>query len=344
MIETAKKRIFYFDELRALAILFVILCHTTTLYKPYYYNFTVMSIPSILNMLGWVGVPLFFMISGALLLNRNYTLKDFFKRRFSRILLPFIFWMIITLALDYVFLGFSTKQLLNVFLGEKRYTWFIWAMMGIYLILPVINSFIKSYGIKGVEYFLAIWFATIILNTIGLYPFYQLDLTYFAGFIGFPVLGYYLANKQFRLSDKTLILLGAILYFAFLAMNWYCQGHKIFTTNSAYLSVFVVIASSAIFLLFKAISDYSQKNGQSLIGRIHDKFENKPLGKYILSLSVCSYGIYFINSLMFEFIKSWHINTFKMMPVIFIAVTLLSWIIMAILNRVSFLRKLIGTQ
>lgn len=344
MIENAKKRIFYFDELRALAILFVILCHTTTLYKPYYYNLTVMSIPSLLNMLGWVGVPLFFMISGALLLNREYTLKDFFKRRFTRILVPFIFWMIITLILDYFLLGFSTKKLLKIFLGEQRYTWFIWAMMGIYLIMPVINSFVKQYGIKGVEYFLGIWFVTIILNTLGLYPFYQMELTYFAGFIGFPILGYWLANKKFKISDKTLIFLGFILYFAFLAMNWYCKGHKLYTTDSAYLSIFVVVASAGIFLAFKSISTYSDKNRQSIIARIHDKFENRPLGKYVMSLSLCSYGIYFINSLLFEFIKTWHINTFKMMPVIFIAVTLASWLIMAVLNKITFMQKLIGTK
>lgn len=343
-MENAKKRIFYFDELRALAILFVILCHTTTIYRPYYYNFSAMSIPSILNMLGWVGVPLFFMISGALLLNRDYSLKDFFKRRFARILIPFIFWIIITLILEYLLLGFSTKQLINVFLGKKKYTWFIWVMMGIYLILPVINSFTKQYGIRGVEYFLAIWFATIVLNTFGLYPFYQMELSYFAGFIGFPVLGYYIANKQFRLSDKALIFLGFILYFAFLAMNWYCQGHKIFTTSSAYQSIFVVMASAGIFLSFKAISDYSSKNSQSVIAKIHSKFENKPLGNMILSLSVCSYGIYFINSLLFEFIKTWHINTFKMLPVIFISVTLISWLIMVVLNRIPFMQKLIGTK
>ena len=161
MENKVKKRIFYFDEIRALAILFVILCHTTTIYHPFNYSFSPLAIPSILNMLGWVGVPLFFMISGALLLNREYTLKDFFKRRFTRILYPFIFWMIITLSLYYFFLGFGEKELLKVFFGDNRYTWFIWVMMGIYLILPVLNSFIVEYGMKGVRYFLAIWFITV---------------------------------------------------------------------------------------------------------------------------------------------------------------------------------------
>ena len=69
-------------------------------------------------------------------------------------------------------------------------------MMGIYLFLPIINSFIKEYGIKGAEYFLIIWFLTIIMNSLGYYPFYELELSYFFGYIGYVVLGYYLFNKN----------------------------------------------------------------------------------------------------------------------------------------------------
>ena len=38
MEKKVKKRIFYIDELRAIAILAVILCHSTTFYKPYVYD------------------------------------------------------------------------------------------------------------------------------------------------------------------------------------------------------------------------------------------------------------------------------------------------------------------
>ena len=99
MENKVKKRIFYFDEIRALAILFVILCHTTTIYHPFNYSFSPLAIPSILNMLGWVGVPLFFMISGALLLNREYEINFFLKSKLLRIFIPFVFWIIIAILL-----------------------------------------------------------------------------------------------------------------------------------------------------------------------------------------------------------------------------------------------------
>ncbi len=338
-----KKRIFYFDELRAIAILLVILCHTTTIYQPYYYDLSIMSIPSFLNVFGWVGVPIFFMISGALLLNRDYSLKDFFKRRFTRILIPFIFWMIITLAVDYFVLGFSTKQLFMILLGKHRYTWYVWVLIGVYLFLPVLNSFIKEFKLKGVEYFLVIWFITIILNSFGYYPFQNIELSYFARFIGYPILGYYLANKEFNFTKKSIsIPLFGLAYVLFTVFNWYCKGHK-FLDNSAYLSFNTVFASIALFLFIKSISDYCKENNQSLLSKIHYKIENGNVGKIILSISICSYGMYFMNSLLFGFVKTWHINTFKMMPVIYIAVAVVSWLVVAILNKKPSLRKFIGT-
>ena len=343
MVNNIKERIFYFDEIRALAILFVILCHTTTLYKPYFYSLSVKAIPSYLNILGWVGVPLFFMISGALLLNRDYDLKEFLKRRFVRIFIPFIFWMIITLVIGYFVLGFSNNNLISIFFGKNKYTWFVWTMLGIYLAMPVINSFIKRYGSKGIRYFLGIWFIVILLEAFGHYPFHNLDLTYFSGYLGFVILGYYLANKEFKLSDKTIMILGILTYFIFLTLKWYFQGHDLFITDSSYLSFCVIFASSGIFLFFKAISNYSKNNINSKLCKTHEKIKTGVLGKIILSISICSYGMYFVNPILFNFIKILHINSIKMIPVIFISVALISWLIIAGLNKIPFLRKFIGT-
>lgn len=294
-------------------------------------------------MLGRAGVPLFFMISGALLLNRDYDLKYFLKHRFTRIFIPFIFWMIITLSIGYFVLGYSDKNLFSIFFGKNRYTWFVWVMLGIYLVLPIINSFIKRYGLKGAEYFLGIWFIVVLLTLLGHYPFHNLDLTYFSGYLGFVILGYYLANKEFGLSDKAIMILGILSYFIFFTLKWYFQGKNLFITDSAYLSFCIIFGSSGLFMFFKAISNYCKKNNNSGLSKIHEKIKTGGLGKIILSISICSYGMYFVNSLLFNFIKIMHINSIKMIPVIFISVALISWLIIACLNKISFLRKFIGT-
>ena len=124
-------------------------------------------------------MPIFLMISEALLLNREYpSLEKFLKHRFARIIYPFIFWIILILGQLYLH-GYYPKFIWNVFIGEPPITWYLWILIGIYLFIPVLNSFIKDYKIKGAEYFLAIWFFTMILKTFNSYPlwhYFNLDI------------------------------------------------------------------------------------------------------------------------------------------------------------------------
>src|SRR3972149_2612677 len=58
--------------------------------------------------LGTFGVPLFVMLTGALLLNpnrENEPLKVFYKKRLDRIAMPFIFWTVIYFAWSFTVLG-----------------------------------------------------------------------------------------------------------------------------------------------------------------------------------------------------------------------------------------------
>lgn len=77
----SSKHIFYFDALRALAILFVVLLHVTGhLGELMNYNsLTIYSLSGLFETFGnnffRIGVVLFFMLSGALLLGRDWTLK-----------------------------------------------------------------------------------------------------------------------------------------------------------------------------------------------------------------------------------------------------------------------------
>lgn len=342
MADKVKKRIFYFDELRFLAILCVILCHTTTMYKPYYYYNPIISIPGALNLLGYIGVPLFFMISGALLLNRDYTLKEFFKKRFSRILIPFIFWLIITVYLHMTVLGTKPAVIIKLIYGVQSYTWFIWVMIGIYLILPVFNSFIKEYGTDALEWILIIWFITILLSTFGYYPIKFLDITFYGEFIGFPVLGYYLSNYEFSISDRKLMIIGALIFIIFTVYNFLAVSQDIYQTSSSYLSIFTVMSAIGIYLFIKSRASYCNKNPKKLYARFRNKIETGLIGKIIISISVCSYGMYFVNSILFAFIRKLHIHEFVYIPIFFISVVVLSWLIILIMSKIPVIKKLSG--
>ena len=96
-----KTRIKYFDTLKFLAISGVIFLHCFILKKNIeIFHFNIVN----LNQLGRFGVPLFLLISGALLLNREIELKSFFKKRFIRICYPLFFFIIIAYVFFYLFI------------------------------------------------------------------------------------------------------------------------------------------------------------------------------------------------------------------------------------------------
>ncbi len=344
MANKTKKRIFYYDELRALAIILVILCHASILYKPYVYDSLKVAMPAIFFILTHVAVPIFFMLSGALLLNRDYHgLPEFFKKRFSRILLPFLFWIAIAIIVSVLVLHHGQEDAIKIFLGKNRWPWFVWVMMGIYLFLPVVNSFIKEYGMKGAEYFLVIWLITIVLDTFNHYPFYQLELAYFAKYMGYVVLGYWLANKTVRVSDRNMILLGFLMFISSISFDFYIFMHNIPKIETKYLSLFIVIASVGVFLMFKHYNHYCDSNPGSALGRLHQRIENGIIGKIVLTFSVCSYGMYLLNSLLYRLIeKAFDISQLRYLPVIFIVVLILSWLFVYILSKIPVLDKFSG--
>ena len=88
-----KERDYRLDWLRVIAISMIVLMHSP---KPdVIVNGTILSAISYLTAPGLV---LFFMISGSLLLGSTLNTRDFFKRRFSKILWPTLFWTLFYLV------------------------------------------------------------------------------------------------------------------------------------------------------------------------------------------------------------------------------------------------------
>ena len=212
-----KQRIFYLDELRAIAILAVILCHVDSFY-PYVTTSFKLAIPYFLTVLGRIGVPLFLMISGALLINKDYDIAFFLKKRFSRILIPFIFWVIVISLYQFFVLKFDISRVTDWALGGGV-TWYVYELIGAYFLIPVVNSFIKEYGDRAVRYFLILWAVTLLMETFNFNLLPHLKMEYFAGFIGYMIFGYYLNTKKFNVTDSAMILIGIMMFVIFYVIN-----------------------------------------------------------------------------------------------------------------------------
>ena len=274
--------------------------------------------------IGRIGVPIFLMISGALLLNRKYDLGDFLKRRFARIIYPFIFWIILIIA-QLCWMG-KYKAIWSVFIGDPSITWYFWALIGIYLFIPVVNSFVKEYGDTGLKYFLAIWFITILLQTFNVYPpFKTFDLNYFANYIGYPILGYYLDNKVFSMSDRKVSLMGLSVLIVSLAAFVALDMNGLI--NSIYLNAVSVFMGSGMYLFIKYMN--------------FDNI-NQTVKNIITSLSVYSYGIYFSHVLVINILAKYNPHQHIYFPVMFAALIFLSWLLPFIVSKIPYLKRFSG--
>lgn len=332
-MKTKKERIFYYDLLRAFAIIAVIICHVDFYFGPLNTPFEVIA-QLTFHDIGRIGVPIFLMISGALLLNRDYpSLKDFLKRRFARIIYPFIFWMILITLTNFYFHK-SYQYMWNVFIGNPSIMWYFWTLIGIYLAIPLINVFIREYGEDGCKYFLAIWSIFIILNTLNMYPLFPyFKLDYFAGFIGYPVLGYYLSTKKFKLNDSKMVLSGFIILLASLAaFVYYSYTSSVGSVEYMYQNVLVVAMGIGMFLFIKYLDDLNKFKA----------IKDNIIGKAIISISVCSYGMYFSHVIVIMFMSKINPHSTLLFPAMFAATIFISWLLPYIFSKIPYIKNISG--
>lgn len=154
-------------------------------------------------------VPLFFMLSGALLLGTPQQADVFLRKRFSKFIAPLLIWTLLYL-INKVIVGkinsidsFIISILSIPFSSQEGVLWFMYTLGGLYLLTPVISPWLNTASKRTIEFYLFIWFITL------LFPYFERLLHlhtlitpradvfyYFSGFVGYYVLGWYLKRYQ----------------------------------------------------------------------------------------------------------------------------------------------------
>lgn len=364
------KRIFYFDALRALAIISVIIFHIFARSSSIVYG-DYGTIPSfnwlftdVMGTFFRCGVDLFLMLSGALSLGRVWDIRSFLGKRLPRIVGPFLFWLIIisfaVLSLNLLYPSFfngfhnylpiksySLNSLLkfiynaslgyNIWFGQY---WFFWMILGTYLIMPVFNKWLFNADLKEAEYFLAFWLVTCLFTyTLGVK--FPVNLKYFTGPIGMVVLGYYLRHTERKIFNNVWvsILLTIAPLIAMLICS-YLMSDVNHIENFDRYSIFLAIEVMGIFTLFKTAGQLN----------ININFFTRPDGifrKSVFSIAKYSYGMYLIhlaimNALLIIFIP--HVHYRVLVLIMFVGTVLLSWALLALLNRIPYINRVIGAK
>ena len=336
-IMAVKTRIKYFDALKFLAITGVVFLHCFILKDAEILNFNIHH----LSQIGRFGVPLFLLISGALLLNREIELKSFFKKRFVRICYPLLFFIVFA----YIF---------NIYKHPLVAFWYCWMVLGAYLAIPVINVFVKFGTEKEIEYFLGLFAVTAILYQIfNIFDItYSLDLNFFITPISYLVLGYYLSTKEFKRTPNQMILISLALFIVSTILkmkfgNFFDIYPKMNLSSTLDFGILQIIQVSSVFLMVKNI--YSEQ-ATGIFSAIKGFLEGKIVNGFILSVSRASYGMYLVHMLFLKlyirpFFKTLELSGPKMFiacSATFVSLFLVSWIITVILGKIPYINKISG--
>lgn len=225
------RRNYQLDLMRVAACYLVILQHTSEFFYIGEGGSVVRGdstfIIGIITSIARISVPLFVMISGYLLLPMKGDTSGFLRKRFTRILYPFLVWCVLYALYFIAYREDSLVQALSniahipVNFGvEVGHLWYVYMLAGLYLLIPVISPWLSRCSRKELQIYLTVWGATTFIPYIHLaFPeilgecfwnptpaFY-----YFNGFIGYLVLGFHI-KKYGALHMPHAIVMSAIGY------------------------------------------------------------------------------------------------------------------------------------
>lgn len=296
-----RPHIVWLDVLRLIAILLVIAVHCTDPFNASpesradpEFNFWGSVYGSALR----ACVPLFVMMTGFLLLPVKQTMPAFYRKRIPRVFFPFLIWSVLfDLAPWFIQAVGGSAELVTRFfpwepnpsasLGDALQTiamipltftvyatpmWYIYALIGLYLYLPIFSAWVERASRREKRFFLLLWFVSLFIpyltEFVSRYHFGTCSWNafgtfyYFAGFNGYLLLGHYLGKGNDWSVGKTLsvaVPLFLVGYFITLVgfrhmtsdPNVSEEGMELFFT---YCSPNVALMAIAVFLLVQKVN------------------------------------------------------------------------------------------
>ena len=179
----------------------------------------------ILNFISSSGVDIFLILSGYGLyysFKKNNNVKEFYKKRFIKILIPYIIFCLPAIIIRYIFMEsgnlihvFSNFLFITIFTKGQTWFWYILLILICYAVFPQIYNFIekpKKDIDKSMNFIMLITF-TILLNVI----LATNDLTIFKNIniltlrIPIFILGVYIGRQSYQKKELNIIQVIALI-------------------------------------------------------------------------------------------------------------------------------------
>ncbi|WP_317466927.1 acyltransferase [Bacteroides hominis] len=321
------QHIVWLDVVRFVAMFTVVCCHCT---DPF--NFYPGTAPNIDEIKLWGAiygallrpcVPLFVMITGALLLPVRGEVSVFYKKRIPRVLWPFLIWSVIYNLFPWItgLLGIKPEIILDFFpySGEEVmrqslsisldyiaqipfnfsivdvHMWYIYLLIGLYFYLPVFSAWVEKASDKAKLWFLGAWAVTLLLPYYNQFVAQYLWGTcswnafgmfyYFAGFNGYLLLGHYLRNLDWTLGK--ILAIGLPMFVIGYAVTFF--GFRYITAlpehSDEMLELFFTYCSLNVVMMTIPVFMLCKKVN----------FRSEGIKKALANLTLCGFGIYMIH-------------------------------------------------
>ena len=323
------KRIVFIDYIRVLACLMVMLVHASENFYGADSSGLAGSVSMLANeqnrfwvafydgALGRVSVPLFMIVSAFLLvpLRKGQTMTGFYHRRFLRILPPFICFLLLYTFLPLCWGGMTWEQSLTDFKSLPfnfpsmgGHLWFMYPLISLYLIIPVVSPWLERASARDELIFLGIfafstlmpWFHRFVQPELWGECFWNQYgmLWYCSGYLGYLVLAHYI-RVHIQWSHRKKLTVGTICFLigaVFTAWSFWWKGQPGLLIETPALewswefcTPNVLLATFGLFLVFSCI-------------------RSTKAPAWIDALSRMSYGMYLMHMLYLGPIAAWIIG------------------------------------
>lgn len=298
-----KSRVLYMDVLRVVASFFVVLIHSSAVYLTSFSDIHTKGwyVANILDSGSRWCVPIFLMISGAFILGykERYSTQQFFLKRFSKVLIPFVIWTGIYIAWQMITgIAKVTNRhyiLDHTIFGPAIYhMWFFYTILGLYLITPILAVFANKSNkttllfLAGVCIIQNMAYPLVVLYT-GLHPYFNIPLT--TQYVDYFLLGWILKDVEFKNPTKWLLYaLGAAGVAVTIIENYRLsvREHKLDFFFLNYENFATFFTAIAVFTLIKSIPWEKVVKGQ-MSRKILSLLANASLGIYLIHVMILYY-------------------------------------------------------
>ena len=232
-----------------------------------------------------------------------------------------------------------------IFSGPTMYhLWFLYPLLGLYLLVPVLRIVTTHASEKLLWYFTAIWFVTgPVLGLLERFANLTFDplFDFLGGYLGYLLLGYLLGRRDYSMRWAWIGLGVYALQVAVTFWGTFVLTRQADTFEGYWydvLSPHIVIATAFVFVGFKAIGG-------------SEVFRRAWMGKLLKVLGGASFGIYLIHVATLEWLKTalpgvrFTINRFGepwySIPLITTTAFLVSFVVIWIMRKLPLVKEVV---